>query len=399
MIIIENPVHRFLGKLADVFFKSIFYAGLFLGLWKKNKSNINDISPQKILIVETEPIGDVIISSGIYGPIRQKYPNAEISVIVGPWAKDVLKNNPFIKEIIIINCPWAYSQSIVGLKGFFGHINFIFAYLKIYLQLKKKAFDTAIDLRGDLRNILFFMFLPQIPYRISFGRTGGEYFLTKAVEFNAKEHEVEKNFTLLKYLDIISQEKKVAIYPSMQDINKVKSVLEQNNIVENSFICVIHPGAGKKVRFWINKRYAQIADYMAEKYNAKIILTGSKGERTLAGDIQKNMSYSAVNLAGELGILEMAALLKKTSLLICPDTSIMHLAATFSTPTVALFGPGDPAQVGAYQKNIRIVDKSFDCRPCIQKKCKIQNTIYGACMEAIEPKDVIEQIENLMSKK
>jgi len=397
MIQIDNPINKQAALVVDSIGKIVFHFGRFCGLWNITKYNMTTTIPRKILIIEEEPIGDVIMATPIFSSLRNKYPNSYIVVMVGSWAKNILLNNPYIDEIIIQDCPWAFSDLLIGKKGILNHIKYLFNNFKFVNQLKDMQFDLAIDLRGDFRNILLFMFLPRIKYTISFDRSGGAYLLSAAVYFKKEEHEVDKNYRLLECLNIEEDERIIAIFPSDKDKKRIKNFLEQHSINENDFISIIHPGTRKKVKLWPPKKYAYIGDFMSKEYNAKLILTGSKEEIILNNKICYYMNEEPINASGKFNLLEVAALLSRANLLICPDTSIMHLAAAFNTPTVALFGPSDPNQTGPYQKNICIIDKNFPCRPCLQKKCTINEQGFSACMDAIDINEVKTAIKKLLN--
>ena len=399
MIMIENPTHRIIALFVNTIVRGVYRTGETLHLWHTEKCSLKDKHFNKILLIEEEPIGDVVMATAIFPALRKRNPKAYIAIMVGSWAKDVFLNNPYIDEIIVQNCPWAFSDLIIGRMGFVSHLKYLVCYPRFLKKLKVRDFDLAIDFRGDFRNILLYMVMPGIKYRLSFGRSGGEYFLTELAAYNPLEHEVDKNFTILRYLGIETQERNISIYGSQQDEEKINQLLEVEG-KDDCFFCVIHPGARRHVKLWPLERYAQIANFINAKYKAKIILTGTVSESSLVTGIIKGISNksSVCNLAGKLNIIELATLLKKVNLLICPDTSIMHLATAFSTPTIALFGPGDPRQVGPYQKNAYVVDKKFSCRPCLQKRCKLDKDGSSACMMAISVEDVLQGIEKLKEK-
>lgn len=397
MIKIENTIHKQIALIVDFIGKIFYHFGQFCGLWNIKKNNLEKIKPKKILIIEEEPMGDVIMATAIFPSLREKYPDAHIAVMVGSWARDILLNNPYINEIIIQDCPWAFSDLIIGRKGIIGHLKYFLSYPKFLEKLKKKDFDLGIDLRGDFRNILFFIFLPAIKYSLSFSRSGGDYLLTQSIYFEKSKHEVEKNFVLLKHLGVEEAERETRVFPSKKDYEKLGLKIKDCGVKNSESICVIHPGIRRKVRLWPLNRYAKVADFIYEKYRMKIILTGSENEKYLTNRIIQYMQHkdAVVNFSGRLSFLELAALLEKTRLLICPDTSVMHLASVFYTPTVALFGPGDPTITGPFQRNAIVVDKNFSCRPCLQKGCKLQNNGISACMEAITVEDVKRAVEKI----
>jgi heptosyltransferase-2 len=73
----------------------------------------------------------------------------------------------------------------------------------------------------------------------------------------------------------------------------------------------------------------------------------------------------------------------------------MHIAAAFSTPTIALFGPDRPEHTKPLQGNIKVVDKKFSCSPCLQKYCKFAKNGYSGCMNAIDVDDIALEVSRL----
>ncbi|MCK9613948.1 MAG: glycosyltransferase family 9 protein [Candidatus Omnitrophica bacterium] len=399
MIEIDNPVNKKIALVLDCIGKIIFYSGRFLGLWDIKKNELTKINPQKILVIEEEPLGDVIISIPIFAALKYKFPSARMSVLVSSIGSEILKNNPYIDEIIVESCPWVYSKQI----NFSQAIN-CFRYLKHYQEisklLKSKNFDLGIDLRGDIRNIIFFLFLPKVKYTLSYDRTGGAYLLSKPVFFDASLHIIQRKINLLKQIGIEKIDKKIQIYYCREDIKKAEEVFESYGLRKNDFFAIIHPGASQNKRLWSLNRYAKVADFIKNKYAWYIILTGSKEEAPLTEKIVKLMQNNKViNLCGRLNISELSILLGKASLLVCPDTSIMHLACISSVPTVAIFGPADPDITGPCQKNVYIVKKDYFCkRPCSLSHCKHTKNGISACMDIISIEEVTNAIDFLLTK-
>ncbi len=57
---------------------------------------------KNILIVRTDRIGDVVLSLPLADIIKKHYPDCKVSFLVRNYTKEILSNNPFIDEIIIL---------------------------------------------------------------------------------------------------------------------------------------------------------------------------------------------------------------------------------------------------------------------------------------------------------
>jgi ADP-heptose:LPS heptosyltransferase len=393
---INNPIHRVTVIIVDVFLKLFYRFGLIFNLWQVSHSSLKEIHPKYILVVALEPLGDVVLSTPVYASLKSKYPCSRITVMVGKWASEILSNNPYIDEIFVNNIPWAFSDSIFSIRGFFGHFRYIFfSYLKVYRMIKRSSYDLGIDLRGDLRNILFFLVLPGLKNTLSFERSGGSYFLTKAVNFHQNENILSKNNRLLIELGVEDNLSQISVFPSDKDFLEASSLLERHGVLEGDQFCIIHPGAGRWVRLWDSGRYAEIADLISERLKLKVIFTGSNKDGKLVKKISKFSRNKPLDLSGCLSLLELAVVLKKCRFLICPDTSVMHIAAAFLIPTIALYGPDRPEHTKPFTGNIRVVDKKFPCSPCLQKRCNLDKNGYSGCMDAITVNDITREISIL----
>ena len=97
------------------------------------------------------------------------------------------------------------------------------------------------------------------------------------------------------------------------------------------------------------------------------------------------MRAHAINLAGASSLRELAALMKKASLVISNDSGPMHLAAAMGTPVIGLFGPTDPRRVGPYGAGNVALKKQFDCSGCSRRACARDH----GCLKAITVDDVL----------
>jgi ADP-heptose:LPS heptosyltransferase len=65
----------------------------------------------------------------------------------------------------------------------------------------------------------------------------------------------------------------------------------------------------------------------------------------------------------------------------------MHIAATTSTPIVALFGPTLPANFSPWQARATLIQKPLECRPCKQRRCVTEDF---RCLQSITVDEVLK---------
>ncbi|MCW8817557.1 MAG: glycosyltransferase family 9 protein, partial [Ignavibacteriaceae bacterium] len=109
------------------------------------------ISPQKILIVRTDRIGDVVLSLPLAELIKQKYPSCVVAYFLREYTSPLLDSNPFIDEVIIAD-----------------ELNSEILFKENLKKIKAKGFDTCVVVNPTLK-ISLIMYLAGIKHRIGTG--------------------------------------------------------------------------------------------------------------------------------------------------------------------------------------------------------------------------------------
>jgi len=107
---------------------------------------------------------------------------------------------------------------------------------------------------------------------------------------------------------------------------------------------VVHVGAFYGSRRWPVDRFAAVARAVARD-GADVVVTGDRGDRARAETVVSEAGLPAsANLAGRLSLLELAALVARSSAVVSVDTGVAHLASAYRRPSVVIFGPAPPEE-------------------------------------------------------
>ncbi|MUL40471.1 glycosyltransferase family 9 protein [Streptomonospora sp. PA3] len=120
----------------------------------------------------------------------------------------------------------------------------------------------------------------------------------------------------------------------------------RQDAAEGPAAAVVHPGAASPARRWPADRFAAVARHLQDR-GLDVVITGSREERPAALEVarQAGLAESRVH-AGRTALPQLASLVAGAALVVCGDTGLAHLATAYSTPSVVLFGPVDPALWG-----------------------------------------------------
>ncbi|OGX18824.1 MAG: lipopolysaccharide heptosyltransferase II, partial [Omnitrophica WOR_2 bacterium RBG_13_44_8b] len=338
---------------------------------------------KRILIVRTDKIGDVLLSTPVIKALRENYPNAYIAMMVCPYTKDIVEDNPYLDEVIIYDKDGKHKKWRRSLK---------FA-----RNLAKIRFDLALILHPTNR-VHLVTFLAGIPRRIGYDRKLG-FLLTHRIKHTkqlGEKHESQYCLDLLKYIGIESQDSNLLMPIKQPSQDWVDELFKQQGIKDSDRLLAIHPGASCPSRIWPNQRFAGVADRLIKKYGFKVFLIAGPKEIALVENLMKNMRNTAVNLAGKTSLSQAASLLKRCQLFISNDSGPVHMAVALGVPVISISGRNQkglsPKRWGPLGKKDRVLHKEVGCVKCLAHNCRRE----FACLKAITIDEVIEAADSIL---
>lgn len=336
------------------------------------------MSPERILIIQTAFLGDVILCTPLVKKVREKHPESKIFFLAIPQTRELLRNNPYLDEIIV------YDKK--------DKERSIFYYFDLVKKIKAKNFDLALVPHRSLRSA-FLAYLARIPQRVGFDKSTGSFLFTKKIKYVQNQLETIRNLSLLETKSFSEDELLPELFPSEDDLKYVENLFRVWGIKEDDGIGGIAPGSVWETKRWLPERFGEIADLLMENFKAKIIFLGGKDDEGLCLDISKNMRNKPFIAAGKATPLQSASLISRCKVILSNDTAPMHMAVAMRTPVVAIFGSTVPEFGFAPSgKNDVVIQKEVYCRPCgIHGKRKCPEKHFR-CMKEIAVKEVLESV-------
>lgn len=335
----------------------------------------------KILVLRPDGIGDLTMSLPAIGALRDRFPQAEWTLVAGSPSRGLVDHLPWIDRAWFLDLPWA-QRSVERLDW-----GAMWAMLR---RIRRERFDLVIDLRGDFRNILWMVFMGS-GYRVGYGWSGCGFLLDLEIPAGRDRHHVEHALDCVRALGGTVGPVRFGLEIPREALARARERLSALGVGGDGYL-VLHPGAQWPGRQWTAPGYAEVADRAAGQFGLKVLLTGVDRERALSRDIQARMRTKPVDLVGRLTLEEYLAVLRGARLFLGVDSGPMHLAVALAVPTVALFGPGDPTAIGPYGEHTVVVSEAarFGCSPCAQDGCEWEG---ASCMQAIPVERAWEAVE------
>ena len=345
-----------------------------------------NIIPKRILIARTDRLGDVVLSTPVIRYFREKYPDSYIAFMTRPYARDIVKNDPYIDEVILYDKDYSH-------KSLFGTIRFA-------LSLKGKRFDTAIALHPTNRTHLIF-YAAGIPARIGYDRNL-PFLLTKRIKHAKQEglmHEIDYNFDLLEKagFDTSGADKMPYIEKDDSDSKVVDAILTDQGI--SGEMVAVHAGASCPSKRWPPEKFAEVCDALAAMRGYSVILVGGEETEKFSRQVMMSMKAKAHDLTDILRVGELAELLRRCRLFISNDSGPVHVSVAVGTPVISIFGRKDPGlspkRWGPVGENDVVIHKDAGCVECLAHNC-----FRGfACLESVTVEEVMDAVRKILGSR
>jgi heptosyltransferase II len=297
------------------------------------------------------------------------------AVMVTPAVENIIQNYPTSKLIIF--------GSFIATKLFVNHPNLE----KIIIDDSKKECNRYINLyklakHAKKVDIAF-------SFRTNFTTSFLLFFIDAKEKYNYKRLDKQLNtHQVIRYNDFINKSLSSNTFPDKLKIYKFTKKAKNSKPILG-----LNPGStyGSAKR-WYPQEFAKVAIELSTRYDIKIF--GGPSETEIAGDIEQSLKNAGIfnyqNLAGKTSVEELIENISNLDIFITNDSGPMHVAAAFSIPTVAIFGPTRYAETNQWKnENEMLLRKDVDCSPCMQRVCPIKDKKeHHKCMKLITADDV-----------
>lgn len=368
-------------KYADEYFGRIlvFIISGFRKLSGKKKIHKTGMS-NNILFVKFWGIGSIVLTSPAVRKVREAYPDSKIFFLTLKRNKDICRELRSADEIITVD---------ISKPG---------AFLSDFINKTKLLRSIHFDAVYDFEFYTYFsaIVISMLKCRRSFGfdnfRNNRKVLFTDTILFNDHIH-TKDNF-----LHLVNADETVGSLTSLQpEFPDLKTTSINSN---GAMKIVVNVNASKLAyeRRLPEKNFIEIIDHITEKFNFKVILTGSDIETEYVKSIFSNVKNKnlVTDLSGKTSASELITLIGSSSCLITNDSGPLHIASALNIPVIAFFGPETPVRYGPLSNETLVFYKDLECSPCMSiSNSKTVNCIYDSprCMEQFDMNDVISKIE------
>lgn len=353
-----------------------------------------------VLLIRLRLIGDVVFTTPVIRALRRALPDADLAYLVEQDAAAVVSGNPHLDEVIVVR----RSRGVAR----------IFEDLRLASQLRRRRFDTVIDMHGGPRSG-WLTFATGAPQRIGYAIPGRQWMYTQVIP---RPRDLRPRHSVLNQWDLLEAihgwtgsapdpvRDCVEMAPDAGAEQNVAARLAAHGVSPDHELIVIHVSAGNPFRRWPEDAFVRLIVGLVQNPARRVILSSGPSDRDAAERIVRDARAQLDNsLAagivdfGEFDLAELRALVSRSRLFIGGDTGPLHIAATTETPVVGIYGPTLPARSAPWRNpahpTASLGVDGLACRPCDQRRC-----VPGdfRCLTRLQSDDVLAAAERLLKR-
>lgn len=353
-------------------------------------------APEKILIVQLNAIGDLIMTIPSIRALRARFPTACIDILTQPHTSELLETYR------IVDNSYSYCDNFWRL--FPGNISDILRNLKVLKALKKNKYDLCVDFTALFGSVVVVDHVcdKEVIGRFNEIKRGLFDFDTNLVytrSIDVKEINIrEANLNVVASLGCGYSQTDLMPLFTKTCILEAEKFIQKYSLKDKDFF-VIHPGAKWRPKRWPAEKFSKFIDLIHKETGKITVLTGAIEDAEMLESIKQMSKYDPIICKGELSLLGLGALISRSLAFVGNDSGIGHLAASTGIPCLILFGPTDPALCAPFGGNVNTIREEVPCWPCKlyyrRYHCEMGNNV---CLKKLSPNKVFNKINDLLQK-
>lgn len=271
-------------------------------------------------------IGDMVVNTMMFREVKRKFPDVKIGVVTKGAARDIIANNPFVNEI------YNFDRDSGKMR-------------RLAERIADEKYDLLVDFSEMLR-VKEMEFIHRCKARINLGldKSGWNLFdcsIEPGKDFRWDDHITARYGAYLKKMGIENYSTDYDVFINPERKEKVREYYEnlRRENPECGKIAVLNPYGASRHKNFNFESLKKIAQSLSEKgYITTLVYSPDRYQELLsfAGSCGVKNLYIPDNIKS---ILDSAAMIEESNLVITPDTSIVHIGSAFDKRVISVYPP------------------------------------------------------------
>lgn len=322
-----------------------------------------------ILIIRPGGIGDAVLLIPAIQSIKNTFPDVQITVVAEKRNASVFTMVQAVDNILLYDAPRQFYQTLTS------------------------RYDIVIDTEQWHRLSAVVARMVRSTIIIGFSTNERRRMFTHSLPYSHDDYETVSFLRLLEPLSGGVDRTIHIPFLLIPEIAAGKAAAMLEPLKGESFI-VIFPGASIPERRWGAERFRKVAEVLTA-LGTKVVIVGGKEDRQ-QGELIADAGLG-LNLAGLTSLVETAAIIKRSALLLSGDSGVLHIAVALGVPTVSLFGSGRSKKWAPQGEHHIVINKELSCSPCTTFGTTPPCSNDNKCMREISVEEVVNAATMLLT--
>ena len=324
---------------------------------------------RSVLIVRPGGIGDACLLMPAIDLLVKELPGLRVEVLAEKRNSQAFQMSKNVAHV------WCYDR------------------IRDFLLLTTRSYDVIIDTEQWYRLSAVFARVITTPMRVGFATNERRRLFNYPVDYETDEYEPWSFFRLLSPLGICAEGPLPEIFLTIPD--QVKAKVEAALGLPQKGYVVIFPGSSVEEKRWGTDRFRKLAELIAAEGSAVVVVGGKEDVDTGREIVEGGLGLS---LAGKISLVESAAVVSNSRLLVAGDSGVLHMGLGLGKPTVSIFGPSNTGKWAPRGHQHIVINRKLSCSPCAAFGITPPCPIGARCIQEISADDVFTGVKKMLEK-
>jgi ADP-heptose:LPS heptosyltransferase len=300
-------------------------------------------APREILVLRPNDYGDLLTTTPVFEALRGRYPHSRIIAGVGRWGRAVLENNPYVDEIVEIDAPW--NNKFVADQSLRNGFDFIWNSPQVKALRERGGFDVGIDVLGSHMGAMLMMRLG-VRYRVGVrGYRGGWSACARHIVFSTR-HVARAALAQAELLGVTRlPDPRPQLYLTAAERAAATQLWEARAPGRRPVRLLVGCAAGLADKSWPARALGEalhgiVLGCEGNDVELDVVMVGGPPDVARAAQVLAHCGQTGRirSLVGQTTLRTTFALAEQADVVLTNPSMLLHVAAAFNRPTVAVLG-------------------------------------------------------------
>lgn len=341
---------------------------------------------KRILIINLEAMGNVLVTTSLLPAIKRKYPRSAISWITLKNAVRLLDNNPYIDKAYV----WEPEN---------------------WLKLQAMEFDIVMNIDKSVNSCAFIMSL-RAKKKLGYGlnKQGVIIPLNKEAEYNYRlglDDELKFRINqkpntqlLVEAMGLRFQRDEYVLHLSKEELTFCNDYMQKAGLFETGQVSSLIVGFNTGCSLlYPNKKmtidqHVVLINELSQKQGVKLVLLGGPEDTERNAEIVRQVGDKVISTPTTEGLRRGICYENICDVVISGDSFGMHVAIGLKKYVVVWFGVSCPQEIDLFNRGIKLIPEGLVCSPCWKKECPYNLE----CIQMIDLNRIIHEVEDVRDR-